>query len=45
VKRVNKEALQRRLRLAVDPDVPLLGIVSRYTHQKGSDLVAATVPG
>jgi starch synthase len=44
VKRVNKEALQRRLRLAVDPDVPLLGIVSRYTHQKGSDLVVATVP-
>jgi|SoiMetStandDraft_5_1073268.scaffolds.fasta_scaffold12720_1 starch synthase len=45
LKRVNKEALQRRLRLAVDSDVPLLGIVTRYTHQKGSDLLAAALPG
>jgi starch synthase len=45
LKRENKEALQRRLGLAVDPGVPLLGIVSRYTHQKGSDLVAAAMPG
>jgi starch synthase len=45
LKRENKETLQRRLRLAVDPHVPLLGIVTRYTHQKGSDLVAAAMPG
>jgi starch synthase len=45
LKGVNKEALQRRLRLAADSDVPLLGIVTRYTHQKGSDLVAAAMPG
>ncbi len=43
-KRANKEALQRRLRLAVDHAVPLLGSVSRFTHQKGSDLVAAAMP-
>jgi starch synthase len=45
LKRANKEALQRRMRLPVEPDVPLLGIVTRYTHQKGSDLVAAAMPG
>ena len=45
LKRANKEALQRRMRLPVEPDVPLLGMVTRYTHQKGSDLVAAARPG
>src|SRR5688500_9778414 len=45
LKRENKEALQRRMRLPVEPDVPLLGMVTRYTHQKGSDLVAAAMPG
>jgi starch synthase len=38
-KRFNKEALQERMRLPVDPAVPLLGMVSRLTHQKGIDLV------
>jgi starch synthase len=37
----NKEALQRRFGLAVDPDVPLAGMVGRLTQQKGVDLVAA----
>jgi starch synthase len=37
----NKEALQRRLGLALDPDVPLLGVVGRLAHQKGIDLVTA----
>jgi starch synthase len=39
-KKANKQALQRRMRLAVDGDIPLLGQVGRLTHQKGSDLVA-----
>ncbi len=43
LKRINKEALQRRLHLAGGPDTPLLGIVSRFTHQKGTDIVAAAI--
>jgi starch synthase len=37
----NKSALQRAMRLEVRADVPLFGVVSRLTAQKGSDLVAA----
>ncbi|OHE87187.1 MAG: starch synthase, partial [Verrucomicrobia bacterium RIFCSPLOWO2_12_FULL_64_8] len=37
----DKSALQRRLRLPVTDDVPLLGVVSRLTHQKGLDLLLA----
>ena len=40
-KAANKAALQRRLNLAEDPSVPLLGAVCRFTHQKGVDLIAA----
>jgi len=40
-KGANKEALQRRLNLQVEPDVPLLGFIGRLTHQKGVDLIAA----
>ena len=40
-KAANKEALQRRLGLAVDPGLPLLGTVCRFTEQKGIDLIAA----
>jgi starch synthase len=36
----NKQALQRRLNLAEDASVPLLGAVCRFTHQKGIDLIA-----
>jgi starch synthase len=39
----NKAALQRRLHLPVDEDLPLLGAVGRFTHQKGIDLLAAAV--
>ncbi|MDO4745161.1 MAG: glycogen/starch synthase, partial [Bacillota bacterium] len=38
-KAVNKEALQKELGLAVDPDVPLIVLISRLTEQKGLDLV------
>jgi starch synthase len=40
-KKRDKEALQKRMKLEPDPDVPLLGVVSRLTHQKGTDLIAA----
>jgi starch synthase len=42
-KALAKQALQFRLRLKVDPQVPLLGMVSRLAHQKGSDLVADAI--
>jgi starch synthase len=34
----NKSALQERLNLAADPDVPLIGMVTRLDEQKGVDL-------
>lgn len=37
-----KEVLQRELGLAPDPRLPLCGLVSRLTDQKGLDLIAAT---
>jgi starch synthase len=40
LKSVNKAALQRRMGLPVEPRTPLFGVVSRFTHQKGIDLVA-----
>ncbi|HEY9447048.1 MAG TPA: glycogen synthase GlgA, partial [Burkholderiales bacterium] len=40
----NKLALQKALGLQVDAGIPLLGVVSRLTHQKGLDLLAACVP-
>jgi len=40
-KSLNKAALQKRLGLEARADVPLFGVVSRLTHQKGTDLVAA----
>jgi len=43
-KRANKRALQERMGLAEDPDVPLLSMVSRLTHQKGIDLILDAVP-
>ena len=41
LKAANKRALQRRLGLEENASVPLAGMVSRLTHQKGVDLVAS----
>lgn len=40
-KAANRKALVNELGLESDPAAPLLGIVSRLTHQKGVDLVLA----
>ena len=40
-KAVNKAELQKRLGLPVDPDVPLLAMVTRLVPHKGLDLVKA----
>ncbi len=39
-KKACKEDLQREFYLAVNPDTPLLGVISRLTDQKGFDLLA-----
>ena len=44
-KRICKAALQREMGLTPDPEVPLIGFVSRLTHQKMADVVAAAIPG
>ena len=43
-KAANKRELQSRLGLDIDPEVPLLGVVSRLTHQKGLDLLLKIAP-
>jgi len=40
-KPANKAALQQRMHLPLDDELPLLGAVGRFTHQKGIDLLAA----
>jgi len=39
----NKDALQKRLKLKVGAETPLVGLVGRLTHQKGIDLVIAAI--
>lgn len=41
-KQANKQALQQRTGLQVDENAPLFGMVSRFTYQKGTDLVLET---
>lgn len=43
-KAANKLALQTRMGLNQEADVPLLGVVSRLTHQKGLDLLLEIAP-
>jgi starch synthase len=43
-KRQSKRALQRRLGLAERSDLPLIGMVNRLTHQKGTALLMQTLP-
>ena len=43
VKAKCKEALQTKLGLDINPDVPVLSMVSRMTEQKGFDLVMAVL--
>lgn len=40
----NKAALQTEMGLAVDPDAPLFGVVSRLSWQKGLDVLAEALP-
>jgi len=39
----NKEALQSEMNLAIDPDIPLIGVISRFEYQKGIDLVPEAI--
>lgn len=43
-KAADKEALQNSMGLNVEPDMPLLGVVSRFTQQKGLDLLLEIAP-
>jgi len=43
-KKVVKKALQEKLGLSINPDVPLLGVVSRFAYQKGLDLLPPIIP-
>jgi starch synthase len=42
-KKVNKRMLYSRLSAPFDPDVPLIGVISRLVGQKGFDLVKAVI--
>ncbi len=39
-KKINKTALQKELGLPVDPEIPMISVISRLTDQKGLDLIA-----
>jgi len=43
-KSANKLAMQEKMGLKRDPDIPLLGMISRITHQKGGDLLLEIAP-
>lgn len=43
-KRTNKAAFQKQTGLALRPDVPLIGIISRLDPQKGLDVAVEAIP-
>ena len=43
-KPANKKALQGKMALNIEPDMPLLGVVSRFTEQKGLDVLLEIAP-
>ncbi|BBE51923.1 Glycogen synthase [Ferriphaselus amnicola] len=43
-KAANKAELQRRMGLEVNPDIPLFGLVSRFTYQKGIEVFLEIAP-
>lgn len=43
-KAANKRALQQRMGLRIDSEIPLFGLISRFTHQKGLDVVLEIAP-
>lgn len=44
-KAANKAELQRRMDLEVNPEVPIIGVVSRFAAQKGLHLLAEAIEG
>lgn len=44
LKQANKVALQERLGLPIDPELPLFGLIGRLVDQKGIDLVLNCLP-
>ncbi|ACF13350.1 glycogen/starch synthase, ADP-glucose type [Chloroherpeton thalassium ATCC 35110] len=38
-----KEALQDRFMLDINPNIPLIGVISRFAHQKGLDTLAEVI--
>lgn len=43
-KDTNKKALQLAMGLNVDPEIPVFGIISRLSHQKGCDILLQVAP-
>lgn len=43
-KSANKRELQKQMGLQLAPETPLFGLVSRFTHQKGVDVVLEIAP-
>lgn len=43
-KRICKAELQREFGLPIDPEIPLVGFVSRLAHQKMADVIADALP-
>ena len=42
-KKINKQGLQKLLGLNIEPDIPVVGIVSRLVSQKGLDLIECVI--